>query len=56
MRWPTGGDLIQLADPVMGVMLAMSKYIPAVELKYLPLRHLLRRFDQLKQAITPKKK
>ncbi|MBC8674280.1 hypothetical protein H2136_20180 [Aeromonas hydrophila] len=31
-----GGDLIQLADPVMGIMLAMSKYIPTAELKYLP--------------------
>jgi len=37
-------------------MLAMSKYIPSTELKYLPIRHLLRRFDQLKQAITPRKK
>jgi len=40
----------------MGIMLAMSKYIPTVELKYLPVRHLLRRYDQLKQAVTPRKK
>jgi hypothetical protein len=39
----------------MGIMLAMSKYIPTAELKDLPLRHLLRRFDQLKQALQPKK-
>jgi hypothetical protein len=39
----------------MGIMFAMSKYIPTAELKYLPVRHLLRRFDQLKQAVTPRK-
>lgn len=48
--------MIQLADPVMGRMLAMSKYIPPAELNFLPVRHLLHRYDQLKQALTPRKK
>jgi hypothetical protein len=39
----------------MGIMFAMSKYIPTSELENLPLRHLFIRFDKLKQALTPKK-
>jgi len=37
------------------MIFAMSKYIPSVELKGLPIRHMLRRFDLLKAALTPNK-
>jgi hypothetical protein len=39
----------------MGLKFAMNKYMPPSELDNLPLRHLLIRFDKLKQALTPNK-
>ena len=54
-RWQSGGDLIQLVDPVMGIMLAMSKYIPTAELEIFASAPLAAPLDQLKQAVTPRK-